>query len=665
MRLLTAATFCFAATLLVPVARCAIGAESHWTLVERSPIASRSAELVVRISDAAASNAQPGLPVRAVVTASDGSHADGSGNGVYADGRFYADGHFSVVLPAGDTHVALSSGPHYMPIKCHITLAAGERVEITAELAAWFEPSERGWYAGDNHVHAQHDARATVATSLDYTALQGRAGGLNFITEAGSNVSYERISRLDTDRFLLRTAQEIRPGPFVGHFNTPGISHAIPTERLEQIYRRPLPGQALAKEVHRLGGVVIHTHPLTPPHQLHWMGAAELLSDAVLGRCSDLVDVDSRACEQLWFAALNLGNRVAVSSYTDSALGRKQTRSPGDRRIYVKAERFDYASIVDAMRRGRTMATSGGPVFAFLEVEGKLPGDTIELDEPRELTARIELQSLHPLRSAELIRGGRVVQRLDVQGKRGQSIIEHAIEPVRQAREWFVLRAEDENGDWAITSPIYVTMGQDASPRDASLVLLEVCNAERFIKLRREFFAHVIVTVAPHQSIQRVELLRDEEVLRSFEPSDGDSLADGKIPVTEINGPYEAGWIWHTLADRPVHFQADWPVGETGWYRVRVTTGGDRVLHSDAMRFDADHPASRALSVANLQGPDTELTLHGYGEEMPLAEITTPFEGDHWWYPRNTYWSLTSTLHGERNEHGGGYPDAAELFRGR
>jgi hypothetical protein len=331
----------------------------------------------------------------------------------------------------------------------------------------------------------------------------------------------------------------------------------------------------------------------------------------------------------------------------------------------VKAERFDYASIVDAMRRGRTLATSGGPVLAFLEVDGKRPGDTIELTAPRQLEARLELQSLHPLRSAELIAGGRTLARLDVQGKRGQTVVQHQIEAGRSAREWFVLRAEDENGDWAITSPVYVTMGQDASPRDASLVLLEICNAERFIKLRREFFAHLIVTVAPHQSIERVELLRDDEVLRSFDPSDGDSLSGGKIPVTEINGPYEAGWIWHTDPQRPVHFQADWPVRESGWYRVRVTTSGDRVLQSDAMRFDADHPASRALSVANLRGPDTGLTLHGYGEEMPLAEITSPFEGDHWWYPRNTYWSLISTLHGERSEHGGGNRSAAELFRGQ
>ena len=74
----------------------------------------------------------------------------------------------------------------------------------------------------------------------------------------------------------------------------------------------------------RRGGAVIHTHPLTPPHQMHWMGAAEVLSDAVLGRCADALDLDGQASELLWFAVLNLGNRVAASSYTDCALGRQE-----------------------------------------------------------------------------------------------------------------------------------------------------------------------------------------------------------------------------------------------------------------------------------------------------------------------------------------------------
>ena len=119
---------------------------------------------------------------------------------------------------------------------------------------------------------------------------------------------------------------------------------------------------------------MIHTHPLTPPHQMHWMGAAEILSDAVLGRCADALDLDGQASELLWFAVLNLGNRVAASGYTDCALGRRSTPSPGDRRVYCKAEELTYPAIVEAIRRGRTFATNGGPFFPFVTIDGKGPG---------------------------------------------------------------------------------------------------------------------------------------------------------------------------------------------------------------------------------------------------------------------------------------------------
>ena len=128
----------------------------------------------------------------------------------------------------------------------------------------------------------------------------------------------------------------------------------------------------------RRGGAVIHTHPLTPPHQMHWMGAAEVLSDAVLGRRADALDLDGQASELLWFAVLNLGNRVAASSYTDCALGRRSTPSPGDRRVYCRAEELTYPAIVEAIRRGRTFATNGGPLFPFVTIDGKGPGETIE-----------------------------------------------------------------------------------------------------------------------------------------------------------------------------------------------------------------------------------------------------------------------------------------------
>ncbi len=629
-------------------------AGSSAEVVEERPLPGvKLAEVVVEVQDARAGGARP-LPVRAVVTASDGSHPDGSGQGAYADGRFFADGSFTVRVPPGPTAVRLSAGPNYVPLETRVEAKAGRRVRLRAALRRWFSPEERGWYGGDNHVHAQHDARAAVKTGLAYTALQARAGGLSFLTEAGSDLPYADLGKLDTKTFLFRYANEVRPGPFVGHLNTPGIRRPLPEERYEPLARRPLPALALTETVHELGGAVIRTHPLTPPYQLHWMGATEALSDGALGRCGDAFDLDSPATERLWFALLNLGNRLAASGSTDAALGRARTPSPGDRRVYCQAETFTYPALVKALREGRTFATNAGPVFPFFTLDGQGPGAAVGPAAGGAHKAEVEVHCLYPLKRAELYRRGRLVKAFDVAGKHGAVRLAHTVHEGEEGPAWYVLRAEDEKGNWAITSPVYVRPPRPAPRPPAHALVLEISNHTRYTELRREFYAHLLATVSPGDALAEVQLLRDGQVAGSFQPAAGNRVVGGKTPVTGLRGEYRPGWVWHREGESAVHLQADWPVKESGWYAVRARTAGGRVLTSDAIHFDAEGRASRALSVGHLRGGDTEFTLWGYGEEMPLADIRLPFRGDHWWYPRETFWQVRTAFGGQAQTLSGG-----------
>lgn len=621
-------------------------------------------ELAVQVEDPRGPGGHPQLlPVRVVLTARDGSHPDGSGRGTYADGRFFADGTFSVRVLPGPTRLHLQAGPNYVPLETTVEAKAGTRRRYKAALHRWFSPEERGWYGGDNHVHAQHDATAAIRTNLAYTALQARAAGLSYITEAGSATSYADKDRLDTPTFLFRHAQELRPGPFVGHFNTPGITQALPRERYEHLIKRPLPAQAIGEAIHELHGAVIHTHPLTPIHQLHWMGAGEIYADAVLGRCADALDVDSPASEALWFTVLNLGNKVACSGSTDSALGRVQTPSPGDRRVYVHAREFTYLAIVAALRQGRTLATNGGPVFPFLTIDGHESGETIASGTGHTHVARLEIHSLYAIKSVRLYCRGKVARSFDVAGQKGAVVLTHELNGPGKRPDWYVLRVEDERGHWAITSPVYIEPAQAGSRPFASALMLSIANHTRFVQLRREFFAHVLVTVGPEDALAEVQLLRDDQVLQSFQPETGNQLAEGRIPVTESDGDYGHGWMWHRQGKDAVHLQADVPVKESGWYAIRARTARGRTLISTALRFDADHPQSHALSTGCLTGEDGRFELRGYGEEMPLADIRLPFLGDHWWYPRRTWWQVQATFGGQTQDLKGGAEQQAQRFR--
>jgi iron complex transport system permease protein len=207
------------------------------------------------------------------------------------------------------------------------------------------------------------------------------------------------------------------------------------------------------------------------------MGAGELFSDAVLGRPADGMDIDSPQTELLWFAVLNLGNRIAATASTDAALGRVHTRSPGDRRVYCKVDELSPGTIARAIRKGRTFATSGGPVFLFLDVEGHEPGDTLHPEKDGTYKAEVEVQSLHRLVSLHLYQNGRRIAEFDVAGKSGQILRMADIAVSAGVPGWLVARAEDENGDWAITSPVYFRPADSLYRPLGEAVLLSIVGA--------------------------------------------------------------------------------------------------------------------------------------------------------------------------------------------
>ena len=233
--------------------------------------------------------------------------------------------------------------------------------------------------------------------------------------------------------------------------------------------------------------------------------------------------------------------------------------------------------------------------------------------------------------------------------------------------DWLVLRVQDDQGNWSVTSPFYfrsrdatAVPGREPHRKSAAAVVFQISNATRFIELRRQFFAHLLVTVDPGQQLKQVTLIRESEQVASFSPEQGQQIGPaGKLPVTEINGDYEKGWVWHPTPNAAYHLQADWPITESGWYSVRYTTREGKCESTDAVYFDSDSPTSQQISLVQLSGPDSELRLWGYSEEMSLEQISIPFEGDHWWYPQKTLSLISARFSGQNYEYRSGTP--AEL----
>jgi hypothetical protein len=195
----------------------ASGAESRLATVSTESIPGDQCELRVEVVERGADGSDRKLPARVTITDSANKHPDGSGRGVYSDGRFFADGGFTVQVPPGETRLRILCGPHVAVLEQSLTAVAGKRAQLRATMERWLDPQSMGWFCGDNHVHTQHDRKTAIRVGPEYTALQAKANDLAFITEADNEVTAEIGRQYDTATFLYRAAPEIRPGPFVGH----------------------------------------------------------------------------------------------------------------------------------------------------------------------------------------------------------------------------------------------------------------------------------------------------------------------------------------------------------------------------------------------------------------------------------------------------------------
>jgi hypothetical protein len=230
-----------------------------------------------------------------------------------------------------------------------------------------------------------------------------------------------------------------------------------------------------ARENRQKGGVVIRPH-------FPYCGFTE---DPVpiLGELVDALEVHGLRGEdfptQEWYRYLNCGYRVAVAGGTDKMgaycpLGWLRTYA-----LLDASRPLDYEAWAQAVRAGRTFATSG-PVID-LHVEGRRIGDIIQL---RADGATLELealaQSFWPLAKLEVVQNGRVVAA--EQAPAGARVLKVKARVKVASSGWLAARCSGlpgHPGEYvaAHTSPVYLKCGEsrafDAPAAEHMLALVE------------------------------------------------------------------------------------------------------------------------------------------------------------------------------------------------
>ncbi len=421
------------------------------------------------------------------------------------DRSFSCDGSFEIAVPAGPANVHVERGKEYLPVDRPVTIQAGETAELKVELERWIDMKADGWYSADLHVHfGKDDLRVLRQLALaddvnwlpafsywndfheDWPAWpEGRsvsAGGHHLVTLAN-----EEIERIGGEPFES-----------VGALFIFGLDRPVYVERHDHQYP---PDAALARIAKRTSpGCIIDTDKPLWAENVVTMGLG--LFDTVqvchnhyhrektipVGWGMVGSDIEEQSGEwgddelfvrtnMIYYRWLNCGFRLAVTG--GSAIGVMPVPL-GYNRTYAKLDgELTEASYIAAIRAGRTFATSG-PMLT-LSVDGHEVGSTIEIAGANDtsLRASVDLRSIEPIDTLDLVQNGRVVHVEQMSEKKPKPVLKHtsrvSVRPTRSG--WVaaraVYRAPDGRLREAHTSPVYVTVDgkPTASKRDAEYMI--------------------------------------------------------------------------------------------------------------------------------------------------------------------------------------------------
>lgn len=498
-------------------------------------------ELSVRVRDA--DTRQP-LSARFSIRAADGTYPDDriglsrdKWPNIEAHGVF-SNGDTTVALPDGAADIVISAGPQYIVERRQVEIKS-EPAALEVFLKRRTNLRERGWVCGDAHLHMIH-GEMQRKTSYAEVATTCRANGLDwaYVGQEYVGAGEQTLAAMQANcreqsshEFRLMLGGE-RPKSLLGHHALIGIENpfVIPDDP---------PYHRAARQIHDQGGVLFPVHPLRyyPGKQYlgEWLDfpgnnlGRELLFDALLGPSFDGLSVLSDEphypdAHQLWFNLLNQGCFVPAFADSDACFDRPTLGKnvPGFWATYLYVGpkgQIDNQSLADAVRQGRTTATTG-PLVLW-DIAGKLSGDTLPLDGAER---KVTIEALHAhhnwtidearIAKVELLRNGKVVRVWEPNTPDAKlALTIQETEPC-----WYAVRVFGTDYRWqvAMGSPIY--FAKDAkSPKQPPMT----------VRVRGRIYDFV----TGEERTAKVTVARGPAVLRTFEAA-GQFAVDMPLDAT-------------------------------------------------------------------------------------------------------------------------------------
>jgi len=402
------------------------------------------------------------------------------------DDAFHTDGRFTVALPPGPAKVVAVKGFEHRPDSTTVEVEAGTVTPLTLSLERLADMGAEGWYSGSTHVHMNY--AGNLHNTLENLHFMSEAEDQDVVVELVANKD-NRI--LDHQYFVpggglhpasrperpLVVGEEYRP-PLYGHVFMIGLrDHLISPfvtgyegTALQSMFPTNHDMLGKAKEQGAFTGYV---HPYsgdTDPLGRELGRAKGFLMDVALGTADALEwSFYERAGFYPLYAAWSMGFPTVATGGEDSISNLHNTPFVGSHRTYVRTRdgTLTWDRWIAALREGRAFVTNGPLVT--LEVEGKGPGETVELPQGGgRVSLRARVRSVVPLEGLLVVRDGRVVDSVGVEGADApEGFTFEADYPVERSG-WFHVRAFGAEGvrgrfdtpvPQGFTNPVRVRVG--------------------------------------------------------------------------------------------------------------------------------------------------------------------------------------------------------------
>lgn len=364
---------------------------------------------------------------------------------------------FDVAAPENEVTFSIMHGSDFESLPVNVTrkLRPREKFELSVVVPTLIKTNERNWYSADIHQHSDIGDGASPIKELYKAQL---AAGLNYHAvsdhdSVGNDANLAALAKQTGRPFL--PSLEVSPG--WGHWGILGVDYSK-----EPISPNLTPAEII-KAGHDMGAVVVVNHPYTDygffNNREGVRGAYDEGSEDFdlleIQSTIDLTDpknIDKRALD-LAMSYWNKGSKKYLSSGSDQH-DVTSGLYPGIIRMYAFIEgEISPAKYMQSIKNGSSYVTMG-PIITPKADSMFGATRTVRAGQPLQLS--LELQSVHGLKSVEVVSEGKVVAKKDL--KNAKDAVNYTVEVKPAKNTWYNFIVIDGKGRYAVTNPIWANV---------------------------------------------------------------------------------------------------------------------------------------------------------------------------------------------------------------